>query len=450
MFDIGITGAGPAGYTAAIRASQKGLKVVLFERNFVGGTCLNKGCIPTKAILHSARLYSELKHAEKAGIYAENISFDFAKITERQKNISEKIRKNLFNLIKSYGIETVEENAEIIDEHHIKAGENVYEVKNIIIATGSKPNNIQFKGNYQSDFVKNSDDVLNLSELPKSVLIVGSGAIGIEWARIFSSFGTKVIIIDMAEKLIPQADNDVSERVARLFKRNRIEFYVSVTIESIENTVVLLSNGKSFDVDFVMLGAGRLPVLDFGEITSKLDIKKYISTDNNFKTNYENIFAAGDVNGISMLAHSAVKQAEEIVEYITTKETHPFNKNHVPSVIYGTPEIAWIGKTESELIKENVKYKKSMFPVSALGKAHAEDKIEGFIKILTTDDKIVGAHVISEEANALIQQIAIAMTNNLHPKDMLKVIYAHPTYSEGIGEAVAGIYDSAINIPKQQ
>lgn len=449
MFDIGIIGAGPAGYSAAIRASQLGLKVVLFEKEFVGGTCLNRGCIPTKTILHSVNVYSQMKNANKLGILADNVSFDFAKIQERQKSVSEKIRKNLFNLIKSYGVEIVESIASIEDEHHIVANNNSYEVKNIIIATGSKPNNIKFNGNYESDFVKNSDDILNLTELPKSVLIVGSGAIGVEWTRIFSALGVKVIVVDMAEKLIPPADTDVSDRVARLFKRNRIEFYTSTTISSIENKTVKLSNDKSFEVDFVMLGAGRLPVLDFGKISSSLKIEKYIVSDENFKTNYENIYAIGDVNGASMLAHSAVKQAEEVIDYILEHKNCSFDKNLVPSVIYGTPEIAWVGKTEFELQKDNIEYKKSVFPVSALGKAYAEDKIEGFIKILATDTQILGAHIISEEASALIQQIAIAMNNNILPKDMLKVIYAHPTYSEGVSEAIAGLYKLALNLPKQ-
>ena len=187
MFDIGIIGAGPAGYASAIRASQKGLKVVLFEKEFVGGTCLNRGCIPTKTILHSIKVYNEAKNAEKFGVHVENLSFDFAKIQERQKSVSEKIRKNLFNLIKSYDIEIVEAEAQIIDKNHIEANGNTFEVKNIIIATGSKPNKIEFSGNYAKDFVLTSDDILNLTELPKTIVIVGSGAIGVEWARILLS-----------------------------------------------------------------------------------------------------------------------------------------------------------------------------------------------------------------------------------------------------------------------
>ena len=270
MFDIGIIGAGPAGYSAAIRASQLGLKVVLFEKEFVGGTCLNKGCIPTKTILHSVNVYSQMKNANKLGILADNVSFDFAKIQERQKSVSEKIRKNLFNLIKSYGVEIVESIASIEDEHHIVANNNSYEVKNIIIATGSKPNNIKFNGNYESDFIKNSDDILNLTELPKSVLIVGSGAIGVEWTRIFSALGVKVIVVDMAEKLIPPADTDVSDRVARLFKRNRIEFYTSTTISSIENKTVKFVEQDHEKATVCRMFKSDFGLLDFNKNASDL------------------------------------------------------------------------------------------------------------------------------------------------------------------------------------
>ena len=449
MFDIGIIGAGPAGYAAAIRACQKGLSVVLFEKHHIGGTCLNKGCIPTKTILHSCKLYSELKNTEKFGITAENINFNFSKIQERQKNISEKIRKSLTNLIKSYNITIVEEEAEIESQHIIKTAAGSCEVKNIIIATGSKPNRIKFKGNYEDNFVLTSDDVLNLTELPKSVLIAGSGAIGIEWARILSALGVKVTIIEMLSKIIPSADYEVSERAARLLKKSRIDFYTDTTIEEIQNKTITLSNKKTLETDHILLGIGRLPVVCRGNISKNLKINKYIETDCNFKTNIDNIYAIGDVNGVSMLAHSAMKQAEDVIEYILNGKCVNFNKNLVPSVIYGMPEIASIGKTEQQLQAENITCKKSFFPVSALGKAYTDDKTEGFIKILASEDEILGAHIISEEASAMIEQIAIAMTNKIPPKNLQKVIFAHPTYSEGVFESVLALDNIAIHVPQK-
>ena len=431
MFDLGIIGAGPAGYTAAIRASQKGLSVILFEKEHVGGTCLNKGCIPTKTILHSCKVLSEVKNSAKFGVNAENISFDFEKIQERQKSVSEKIRKSLFSLIKSYGITVVEEEAKITAPNKI----NDYEVKNIVIATGSKPNVIKFSGDYSEDFVMTSDDVLNMTQLPNSILIVGSGAIGVEWARIFSSLGVKVTVVEMMKQLIPTADFEVSQRIERLFKKSRIDFYTQTTIETIQNTKVILSNGKEIEVDKILLGAGR---------STETQI-----VDDCFRTEQENVYAIGDVNRVSMLAHSAMKQAEEVIDYIVDGKKPSFDRNLVPAVIYGTPEIASIGVTEQQLQEKNVNYKKSFFPISALGKAYADDKIDGFIKILASENEILGAHIVSEEASAMIQQIVIAMANKLSPKDLHKVIFAHPTYSEGIGESILDLDSMAIHLPKK-
>ena len=431
MFDLGIIGAGPAGYTAAIRASQKGLSVVLFEKEHVGGTCLNKGCIPTKTILHSCKVLSEMKNSAKFGISAENICFDFEKIQERQKTVSEKIRKSLTTLIKSYGITIVEEEATITAPNKI----NDYDVKNIIIATGSRPNIIKFAGIYNDDFIMTSDDVLNMNQLPANVLIVGSGAIGVEWARIFSSLSVKVTVVEMMNQLIPTADFEVSQRIERIFKKSRIDFYTQTTIEKIEGNKVFLSNGKEIEVEKILLGAGR-----------STDTQ---SVDDCFKTSQENIYAIGDVNRVSMLAHSAMKQAEEIIDYIVDGKKPSFDRNLVPAVIYGTPEIASVGATEQQLQEKNIVYKKSFFPISALGKAYAEDKIDGFIKILASEDEILGAHIVSEEASALVQQIAIAMANKLSPKDLHRVIFAHPTYSEGIGESILDLESLAIHLPKK-
>ena len=449
MFDIGIIGSGPAGYAAAIRASQRGLSVILFEKEHIGGTCLNRGCIPTKTILHSCKLFSEIKNAQKCGIVAENISFDFEKIQERQKSVSEKIRKSLTMLIKGYGITIVEEEAFIESKNIVRTQTNSYEVKNIIIATGSKPNIINFSGEYEKDFILTSDDVLNMTKLPQSILIVGTGAIGIEWARIFSSLGVKVTLVEMMENIIPTADYEVSERVIRLLKKSRIDFYTSTTIKNINDNEITLSNDKVIKADKILLGAGRQPETNCTKVPSFIKINKYIDTDCNYRTNIDNIFAIGDVNGLSMLAHSAMKQAEEVIEYIIKGECPKFNKNLVPSVIYGTPEIASIGKTEQELQKNNIEYKKSFFPISALGKAYADDKIEGFVKILANDNEILGAHIISEEASSMIEQIAIAMTNNLSPSKLQDVIFAHPTYSEGVFESILVLDNIALHIPRQ-
>lgn len=447
MYDIGIIGAGPAGYTAAIRAAQYGLKVVLFEKDAIGGTCLNRGCIPTKALLHSTDLFAELKTAYKCGITAENISFDYAKAFERKQNIVEKIRNSLTKLIESYGIEIVRGFAEFLSPEIIKSNGADYKCSSIILATGSKPNILKFEGIYEENFILTSDDILKLENLPESILIVGSGAIGIEWTRILSEAGCKVTVIEIADNIIPIADIDISNRVKRILTKNKISFFTSTSIMSINGNDITLSNGKTVTAEKILTAAGRTPEICINEYSCNLKTDKFIQTSPNFETNFENIYAIGDVNGKSMLAHSAMHQAIEVIDYIYNKKVVSFDRKVIPNVIYGSPEIAWMGKTEQELIKENIKYSKSVFPIAALGKAFADDKIEGFIKILATDNKIAGAHIISHEASAMIEQIVIASENNIPTEKLADIIFAHPTYSEGIYETVLGLKNMSIHLP---
>lgn len=410
QFDLGIIGGGPAGYTAAFQARSKGLSVVLFEKDKVGGVCLNRGCIPTKAILHSAELYEEMKSATELGITAENLSFDYSKVVERKDKIVEKLRKSLELSLKNSGVVVVNTEAKI-PSHTMKDGENqvfangeIYECKKIITATGSKPRD--FDGlRFDHKFILSSDDILNLKTLPKSIVIIGSGAIGIEWARILSAFDVEVTVVEMADHLLPLADIEVSKRVERIFKSKKIKFYTSNGVEKIENQNVTLKSGETLTPELVLLATGRTP-----QPIENCDI------------------CIGDACGKIQLAHFAIKQAVAEIANIE------FNENLVPSVVYGCPEIAWIGKREQDLEEGN--YKKSNILISALGKSHCDNCSDGFIKLLSQEGKIVGAHIVSKEAASLIQEITIAMQNNIVIDDLKKVCFAHPTYSEGIFECL--------------
>lgn len=410
QFDLGIIGGGPAGYTAAFQARSKGLSVVLFEKDKVGGVCLNRGCIPTKAILHSAELYEEMKSATELGITAENLSFDYSKVVERKDKIVEKLRKSLELSLKNSGVVVVNAEAKI-PSHTMKNGENqvfaneeIYECKKIITATGSKPRD--FDGlRFDHEFILSSDDILNLKTLPKSIVIIGSGAIGIEWARILSAFDVEVTVVEMADHLLPLADIEVSKRVERIFKSKKIKFYTSNGVEKIENQNVTLKSGETLTPELVLLATGRTP--------------QPIENCN---------ICIGDACGKIQLAHFAIKQAVAEIANIE------FNENLVPSVVYGCPEIAWIGKREQDLEEGN--YKKSNILISALGKSHCDNCSDGFIKLLSQNGKIVGAHIVSKEAASLIQEITIAMQNNIAIDDLKKVCFAHPTYSEGIFECL--------------
>ena len=403
-FDLGIIGAGPAGYTAAFHARAKGLSVVLFEKDKVGGVCLNKGCIPTKAILHSAELYEEMKCSDGLGITCSDIFVDYAKVVERKDKIVEKLRKSLELSLKNSGVVTVNAEANVLDNRKISAGGEIYECEKIITATGSAPRDFE-NLRFDHEFILSSDDILNLKTLPKTILIIGSGAIGVEWARIFSAFEVEVTVVELAEHILPLADIEVSKRVERIFKAKKIKTYIANSVEKIEDKKVYLSSGDVLEPELVLLAAGRKP--------HPLD---------------NALSCIGDACGKIQLAHFAIKQAVAEVSGVE------FNEELVPSVVYGCPEIAWVGKREQDL--EEGTYKKSNLLISALGKSHCDNCSDGFIKILSRDGKIIGAHIVSKEASALIQQIIIAMQNNISIDDLKKVCFAHPTYSEGIFECL--------------
>ena len=407
-FDYGIIGGGPAGYTTALYLATQGKSVVLFEKDEVGGTCLNRGCIPTKILLHVAELYQSFKTAEKFGIYAENITLDYEKVAEHKNKIVEKLRKSLELAMKKSGIKVVKETAKVVSDNLIEASGEEYSCGKIVVATGSKPR--ELKGlEFDHDFILSSDDILNLTKLPEKMVIVGSGAIGIEFARILSAFGVEIILVELASRLVPLADWEVSKRVERQFKMKKIKFYTETSIKSIENKVVTLSNEEKIEPDCILVATGRV-----------------CADDNKYEQN--NVSIIGDASAEIQLAHYAVSQAKKLVFDI------PYDKDLIPSVIYGSPEIAWIGEVEKQ--DADTEFKKVVFPISALGKAHADDSIDGFIKILAKDNKIVGASIISNEASALIQQITIAIQNNISIDKLKEVCFAHPTYSEGIMEGI--------------
>lgn len=405
-YDLGIIGAGPAGYTAAFHARDKGLSVVIFEQDCVGGVCLNKGCIPTKTILHSSELFEEMKNSEELGIQAENISIDYKKVIEHKNKTVEKIRRGLELALKNSKIQVIKSCAEIMDSHTIKAGEKIYNFNKIIMAAGSEPKSL--KGiEIDHNFVLSSDDILNMEELPKSILIIGSGAIGIEWARIFSNFGVDVTVVEFAPHLLPLADVEVSKRIERIFKTKKIKFYLETVVEKIDGINVILSNNETLQPEKILLAVGRKP-----RSTENIDGITYL----------------GDICGSIQLAHFAIKQA--IADVTGVK----FDETLVPSVVYGCPEIAWVGKRQQDL--EEGTYQKSNLLISALGKSHCDNCSEGFIKILSRDGVIIGAHIVSKEASALIHQILIAMQNGVTVDNLKEVCFAHPTYSEGIFESL--------------
>jgi len=399
-FEYGIIGGGPAGYTAGMLLAKQGHSVVLFEREKLGGTCLNKGCVPTKSFLHSAELYAQTVNSLEEGLISGKIVPDFTKVIEKKDKVVEKVRRSLELAVKNSGVKTIYAEACVKNGNTIIAANQEYKVGKIIAATGSKPRSI--KGlNFDGEFILNSDDVLNLKNLPENVLIIGSGAIGTEWARIFSKFGVNVTIVEMAAHLMPAADIEVSKRIERIFKQRKINFYLNDSIAKISGKKVTLQSGTVITPDFILVAAGRVPVCPEGS----------------------GGLVIGDACGEIQLAHYAINQAKELALGI------PFDKKLVPAVIYGEPEIAWVGLREQDC---DDTYKKSLLPLTALGKSWCDDATDGFIKIITKNNKICGAHVISREASSLIHTLLLAIQNKLKTDDLKKICFAHPTYAEGI------------------
>ncbi len=405
-YDIGIVGGGPAGYTAALHASAQGMSVVLFEKDKIGGVCLNRGCIPTKSILHSSEVYKQTLNGENFGVCTENVTLDYSKVIERKNKTLELLRKGIELSLKNVKVSLINGEAQIKNKNIIECNNEIFNCSKIICATGSSPKIV--KGlEFDHEFLLSSDDILNLEKLPKSILIVGSGAIGVEWARIFNNFGVETTVVELAERLLPLADVEVSKRLERIFKTNKIKFYTKTCVSELKDKKITLSNGEIIEPEIVLVAVGRTP----NNVDKTVEIE-YI----------------GDVSGEIQLAHYAVKQAIENIEGIK------FEKSLTPSVVYGAPEIAWVGKREQDL--DEGSYKKSMVLVSSLGKAHCDGQTDGFIKILAQDNKIVGAHIVCAEASSLIQQLSIAIQNDITIDKLKEVCFPHPTYSEGIFDAM--------------
>ena len=392
-YDVGIIGLGPAGLKFAQLALAHGLSVVCFEKSFCGGTCLNLGCVPTKAILHDS----------EAGVS------DWNTILARKNSIVEKFRKAVEKDLINKGAKLVFAQAQVSGSSVIAQGEE-FRCKEIIVATGSKP--LEIKGlEFDGKFILSSDNLFELQEIPKSIAIIGSGAIGIEWARIFSALKSEVTIIEKAPSLLPASDLDISKRIERIFKMNKVKFYKDCEVLKIENKCLTLSNGEILEPEVVLVAIGRS--------AEKIE-------------GYKNI---GDANALIKLAHYATAQAQRLFEHLYKgKELREIEPLEVPSIVYGTPEIASIGVREQDM-PEGAKIHN--LPIAFLAKAHCDNNIEGFIKIITdANEKIIGAHIISKEASALITQIAILMKFGATTEDVKNIIFPHPTLCEGILEAI--------------
>ena len=450
-FDIVFIGSGPAGYAGALRAAQSGKTVCVIEAAFIGGVCLNRGCIPTKSLLHSSQIFADLKTAEKYGVTIENSSYDLSKMLELRANTVEKVRSSLERTLKNNGVEIIKGVARLDENRNLTVHsqeENIeIKYKNLVIATGSKPRMIP---DLPKGKVLTSDTILALNELPEKTLVIGSGAIGTEWARILNALGKQVCVVEMAAKLAPAMDESVSDTLARIFKKQKIEFYTGVSVEKYEENKAILSNGKEVEFDKILVAIGRVPNLFGLENVGFERERGFLVVDENFKTNFDNIYAVGDITGKQMLAHTASAQSIRLVEYLFEGKKIDIDYRNIPAIIYGKPEIATVGYTEQALREMNADYKVSKLPLTIAAKAFIDGEIDGMVKVLSMDGIIVGASVVANDASGLLQQLVNAIQTKTPVNKMNEIIYAHPTTSEAISEAVLNLENKALFVPPKR
>jgi dihydrolipoamide dehydrogenase len=460
QFDLTVIGGGPGGYVAAIRASQNGFSVGLVEKEKLGGVCLNWGCVPSKALIKSAEIFNYFKKSQEYGISHSGLQYDFSKIISRSRGISERVSKGVEYLMKKNKIEVLGGTARLVDRNTIEIlkNEKVTEKiksKNIVIATGARPRSIP-GAIFDGKRIISSSEAMTLSEQPKSMIIVGGGAIGIEFAYFYNSFGTKVTVIEMLGSILPHEDVEITKILEGSLKKSGIDILTGARVENIRTgkevsvTVSDKESKKEITAEVVLVAVGvqaNIEGIGLDAVGVKTD-RGFITVDEFGKTNIDNIFAIGDVAGPPLLAHVASHEGIVTADYIAGKAKHGIDKSNIPSCTYCQPQVASIGLTEEGALAKGYKIKIGRFPFRPLGKAMATGDTEGTVK-LVFDEKygeLLGAHIIGSEATEMIAELGMAKTLETTWVELSSTMHAHPTLSEAVMEAAGQAFNSAVHI----
>ena len=461
-YDLIIIGTGPGGYVAAIRAAQLGMKVACIEKEAtLGGTCLNIGCIPSKALLNSSEKYIELKtHAEEHGIKTGKVDLDLSTLMQRKDKIVKQLTAGIGFLFKKNKITYLNGTASFVDKQNIKvksAKELTLSAKNFIIATGSS--SMERPGIIVDEKqIVTSTGALSLPTIPKTMLVIGGGYIGLEMGSVWSRLGSKVTVVEALDRIVPTMDEEIAKEFMKSLKKQGLEFklshkVISTKINKSGVDVSMESSDKkqiTEKYDVVLMSVGRKPNtegLNLENIGVKLNQQKSIEINSKFKTNVDGIFAIGDVVPGPMLAHKAEEEGVACVEFINGQKPH-INYDIIPAIVYTSPEVASVGKTETELKDAKINYKIGKFPFMANGRALTTSLPEGFVKILADSktDQILGAHIIGHDAGQLIAEIVTTMEFGGSSEDIARICHAHPTTSEAVKEAAMNVEGRAIHI----
>ena len=461
-FQAVVIGGGPGGYVCAIRLAQLGLKTACVEsRGSLGGTCLNVGCIPSKSLLNLSEEFHKVKNLSNKGIEVGEVKLNLDKmmkskdkaVTVLTKGVEFLLKKNKVTYYKGVGSFKSKNEISIKDTDN---NETLIFSEKVIIATGSVP--AALPGiSFDEKIIVSSTGVLKLDKVPKKLMVVGGGYIGLEMGSVWSRLGSEVHVVEFLDHITPGMDKEISNEFMKILKKQGIKFHMQHKVEKItkKNSSAIVStmdkdgNTKDFDCDVVLVSVGRKPNtegLNLEKIGLNLDDKNRIQTDKNFKTNLENIYAIGDVITGPMLAHKAEDEGIAVAENIAGQSGH-VNYDTIPGVIYTTPEVASVGKPEEQLKESNIKYKIGKFSFMANSRAKAIDDTEGFVKILADEktDKVLGAHLIGPHAGELIAEIGVAMEFGASSEDIARTCHAHPTFSEAVKEAALSVDKRAIH-----
>jgi dihydrolipoamide dehydrogenase len=459
-FDVVIIGSGPGGYVSAIRCAQLGFKTAIIEKySVLGGTCLNVGCIPSKALLASSHHYDDVAHFADHGIEVSGeVKVNLEKMIARKQAIVDQTSGGVKYLMDKNKITVLEGLGSFVDATHVAIAKadgtsETVEAKNIIIATGSKPANLPFI-KIDKERIITSTEALKLKEVPKHLVIIGGGVIGIELGQVYLRLGAKVSVVEYMDRIIPGMDASLSKELTKVFKKQGMKFYVSHKVQSVERNgdavTVQAENAKgetiTLEGDYALVSVGRRPYthgLGAENAGVKLSDKGMVEVNDHLQTNIPNIYAIGDVVRGAMLAHKAEEEGAMVAEILAGQKPH-INYNLIPGVVYTWPEVAAVGQTEEQLKASGVDYKAGSFPFKALGRARASGDLDGFVKILADakTDEVLGVHMIGARCADLIAEAVVAMEFKASAEDISRMSHAHPTFAEAIKEAALAATDN--------
>ena len=445
-YDLAIIGGGPGGYVAAERAGAAGLATVLFERNELGGVCLNEGCIPTKTLLYSAKVYDYALHGAKYGISVENPSFDYGRIMERKRKVVKKLTGGVKLKMKSAGVEVVKGEAMIQgrteDGIRIVCGEQEYLAGKLLVCTGSEAAVPPIPGLAEAgDVILTNREILALTEAPAALVIIGGGVIGMEFASFFNSIGTRVTVIEMLPKILGPMDDEISAMLQKIYTKKGVDFRLGCKVTAIEGGTVVYQDPEGAECrvsgDRILVSVGRRAnIKGFGLETLGVETARGIVVDDHMRTNVPGVYAAGDVTGFSMLAHTASREGEvAVADMLGGDEAMRYDA--IPGVVYTNPEVAGAGLTEEEAKAKGIEYKAARLPMAFSGRFVAENEGgEGMCKILTSaaDGRVIGVHMLGNPCSELIHSACIAMEQGMTAEQLRKVVFPHPSVSEIIKE----------------